>query len=159
VAVISSSKVMRARRYDTGEPVQVTVNGARIVAVEPARPAKTLAVWPFIAPGLFDLQINGYGGVWFSDRLLTPEKVVQAIEPYFAHGVAPRRCWRDLPPFARLANGIVGSTMSWPAAISKGRFYRAKTARGAPIPRRTSARPTGTSSAICRRPREGASGW
>lgn len=88
MAVISSSKILRARRYDTGEPIEVTVNGARITAVEPARPAKTLADWPFVAPGLFDLQINGYGGVWFSDRTLTPEKVVQAIEAYFAHGVA-----------------------------------------------------------------------
>src|SRR5262245_18582630 len=79
--------VVRARRYDTGEPVQVTIAGAKIAAVEPAHPEKNVADWPWVAPGLFDLQINGYGGVWFSDRSLTPEKVVKAIEPYFAHGV------------------------------------------------------------------------
>jgi N-acetylglucosamine-6-phosphate deacetylase len=67
--------------------VQVTISGAKIAAVEPAHPPAGVSDWPWIAPGLFDLQINGYGGVWFSDRSLTPEKVVKAIEPYFAHGV------------------------------------------------------------------------
>ncbi len=79
---------LRARRYDTGEPAEIMIAGGRITAVEPATPQGPVADWPWVAPGLFDLQINGYGGVWFSDRKLTPEKVVQAIEPYFAHGVA-----------------------------------------------------------------------
>jgi N-acetylglucosamine-6-phosphate deacetylase len=78
----------RARRYDTGEPVQVTIAGALVAAVEPAWPEGPIADWPFIAPGLFDLQINGYGGVWFSDRSLTAKKVLHAVEPYLAHGVA-----------------------------------------------------------------------
>jgi N-acetylglucosamine-6-phosphate deacetylase len=55
--------------------------------VEPACPETSVAEWPFVAPGLFDPQINGCRGVWFSDRLLTPEKVLAAIVPYFAHGV------------------------------------------------------------------------
>ena len=77
-----------ARRYDTGEPVGVSISGAAIAAIEPAWPEETIADWPFVAPGLFDLQVNGYGGVWFSDRSLTPDKVLAAIVPYFAHGVA-----------------------------------------------------------------------
>jgi N-acetylglucosamine-6-phosphate deacetylase len=83
-----TAHVIRARRYDTGEPVQVTTAGEKIAAVEPASPGRPLSEWPWVAPGLFDLQINGYGGVWFSDRLLTAEKVLKAVEPYFAHGVA-----------------------------------------------------------------------
>jgi len=79
---------IRARRYDTGEPIEVTIAKDRITGVEPAWPDGSVADWPFVAPGLFDLQINGYGGIWFSDRSLTPAKVVQAIEPYLAHGVA-----------------------------------------------------------------------
>jgi N-acetylglucosamine-6-phosphate deacetylase len=78
---------LRGRRYDTGEPVQITIAGAKIAAVETAWPERPVADWPWIAPGLFDLQINGYGGVWFSDRSLSADKVVKAIEPYFAHGV------------------------------------------------------------------------
>jgi N-acetylglucosamine-6-phosphate deacetylase len=78
---------IEARRYDTNEPVRITIERDRIGAIEPAWPEGPIADWPFIAPGLFDLQINGYGGIWFSDPGLTPEQVVQAIEPYFAHGV------------------------------------------------------------------------
>lgn len=76
-----------ARRYDTGEPVQVTIAGGRIAAVEPAWPSGRVADWPCVAPGLFDLQINGYGGIWFSDRSLTADKAAAAIRPYLAHGV------------------------------------------------------------------------
>lgn len=83
-----TTHTLRARRYETGEPVQLTIAGDLIAAVEPAWPEGPVADWPFVAPGLFDLQINGYGGVWFSDRALTPERVIKAVEPYFAHGVA-----------------------------------------------------------------------
>ncbi len=76
-----------ARRYDTGEAVRITFAGDKIAAIEPAWPDGPIAAWPFVAPGLFDLQINGYGGVWFTDPGLTPSKVLAAIEPYFAHGV------------------------------------------------------------------------
>src|SRR5262245_22015627 len=79
--------VFHARRYDTGGPVRIMLSDARIATIEPAWPGKPPADWPFVAPGLFDLQINGYGGVWFSDRALTADKVRRAIEPYFAHGV------------------------------------------------------------------------
>lgn len=76
-----------ARRYDTGEPVRIGWQAGAITAVEPAVPDGKVTDCPWVAPGLFDLQINGYGGVWFSDRSLTPAQVVAAIEPYFAHGV------------------------------------------------------------------------
>ena len=67
---------LKARRYDTGEPVSIQIEGERITSVEPAWPEGDLSAWPFVAPGLFDLQINGYGGTWYSDRDLTPEKVL-----------------------------------------------------------------------------------
>ena len=38
---------------------------------------------PLVAPGLFDLQINGHGGTWFSDESLTPEKVIRTLEPHY----------------------------------------------------------------------------
>ncbi len=78
---------LRARRYDTGEPVEVTIAGEKIAAIEPAWPQGPVVEWPFVAPGLFDLQINGYNGIWFSDRSLTAAKAVEAIVPYLAHGV------------------------------------------------------------------------
>lgn len=80
-----------ARRYDTGEPVRVIVDGARIAAIEPAWPPRGAEQWPLVAPGLFDLQINGYGGVWFSDEHLTPEQVLSVLIACSAHGVT-RMC-------------------------------------------------------------------
>jgi len=78
---------VHARRYDNGEPVRVTIVGERIVAVDPAWPDGDVAAWPYVAPGLFDLQVNGYGGVWFSSDELTPDKAAAAIKPYLACGV------------------------------------------------------------------------
>lgn len=78
---------LKGRRYDTGEPVCVSVDGTRIASVDPAWPAGAAEDWPYIAPGLFDLQVNGYGGVWFSNTALTPAQVIEAIRPYFSFGV------------------------------------------------------------------------
>jgi len=75
------------RRYDTGEPVCVELSGDRILSVRPAIPPGRLEDWPFLAPGLFDMQINGFGGTWFSDDTLTPEKALECLQPWFRHGV------------------------------------------------------------------------
>src|SRR4051812_27415362 len=78
---------LHARSYENGEPLRITVQGDRIRSVEPAWPTSTIAEWPFVAPALFDLQINGYGGVWFSDDELSASDVLKALKPYFRHGV------------------------------------------------------------------------
>lgn len=74
------------RRYDTGEPIEVVIDGERIHSVRPVW-ADDLAAWPMIAPALFDLQINGHGGTWFSDEDLTPEQVHRAVQAYLRFGV------------------------------------------------------------------------
>jgi N-acetylglucosamine-6-phosphate deacetylase len=78
---------LHARRYDTGEPVRVTWTGSTIASVTPLATTAETARWPLVAPGLFDPQVNGYAGVWFSDPELTPEKVEAAVKPYLAMGV------------------------------------------------------------------------
>lgn len=83
----SSATSFTARRYETGEPVRITLNGPRIAAIEPAWSDRPVDDWPIVAPGLFDLQVNGYGGVWFSDTALTPSAATKAIGAYLAHGV------------------------------------------------------------------------
>jgi len=59
---------LRGRHFETGEPVEVTLDGARIAAVGPA-PDETAQApdvlgddgyW--LAPALFDSQVNGFGG-------------------------------------------------------------------------------------------------
>ncbi len=78
---------LRGRRYDTGEPVAVAIDGDRIVSVDAVTPVGPVADWPWIAPGLVDLQINGYGGIWFCKPGLTSDEVLKTLEPHFSYGI------------------------------------------------------------------------
>ncbi len=79
-----------ARRFDTGEWVRITIQGERIAQIEPISQRKPIGQreagteeqsahegGPWVAPGLVDLQVNGYGGQEFSAPDLTVEKVLQ----------------------------------------------------------------------------------
>ena len=79
------------RRYENGEPVCITIQGERIRSVEPAFPSKDAGEWPWIAPGFFDLQINGHAGTWFSKEGLTADEVIATLEPHFRFGIT-RMC-------------------------------------------------------------------
>src|SRR5262245_17193551 len=63
-----------ARRYDTLRAIQLDLAGGRIRGIHPADDKADL---PLVAPGLVDLQINGFGGIEFNDPALTVEKVRQ----------------------------------------------------------------------------------
>jgi N-acetylglucosamine-6-phosphate deacetylase len=63
-----------ARRYDTLRPVEIEIAAGRISRIVPAAVSMDL---PIVAPGLVDLQINGFGGIEFNDPQLTIEKVRQ----------------------------------------------------------------------------------
>jgi N-acetylglucosamine-6-phosphate deacetylase len=78
---------LHGRRYENGEPVRITVEGERIAAIEPAWPPHTAGDWPWVAPGLFDLQINGRGGIWFGKAGITADEVLQVLEEHFPFGV------------------------------------------------------------------------
>ncbi|HEX6987562.1 MAG TPA: amidohydrolase family protein [Planctomycetaceae bacterium] len=80
------SLVLLARRFDTCDPVRVTTEGRRIAAVEPVEVPDAAAL-PFVAPGFFDVQVNGWGGIWFSRVDLTPEDVARVVEQFLPHGV------------------------------------------------------------------------
>lgn len=79
------------RRYENGEPVCITIEGERIRSVEPAFPAGDASEWPWVAPGFFDLQINGHAGTWFSKDGLSAEEVIATLEPHFRYGIT-RMC-------------------------------------------------------------------
>jgi len=79
---------LTARRYDNGEPIRLTLHNDRIAEVEPLWTREPLDDWPWIAPAFFDLQINGYGGVWFADEKLTVDQVVTVLAGYREHGVS-----------------------------------------------------------------------
>lgn len=77
--------VLRGKIVGTEAPVSVTVEDGRIASIEddgaPALGGDD--VW--ISPGLFDVQVNGAGGINYSSGDLTVERVLQASEwPYRA---------------------------------------------------------------------------
>jgi N-acetylglucosamine-6-phosphate deacetylase len=80
------------RRYYDAEPVRLRIESGKISQVTPwlcePDPGRS---WPWIAPGLFDIQVNGYGGQEFSSPRLTVEKVAAIVHAYDAFGVT-RSC-------------------------------------------------------------------
>lgn len=76
------------RSFENGEPLRIRIDGERIVSVEPAWPDGDANDWPFVSPALFDLQINGHGGTWFSREGLTADDVLKTLEPHFQFGIS-----------------------------------------------------------------------
>lgn len=77
-----------ARRFDDGQLAELTLAAGQIAAIRSSDnpPARDQQV-PYVAPGLVDIQINGFGGQEFSSLELTPAKVSQIVRQHFAFGV------------------------------------------------------------------------
>ena len=78
------------RRFDTGEPVRLEIAGTKVAECVACAPSDETAAWPWIAPGLIDIQINGYGGQEFASADLTVEKTRDVVLAYDALGMT--RC-------------------------------------------------------------------
>ncbi len=76
--------ILSARRYDTLRPVEIEIEAGRIKQIAPIDDRPDL---PLVAPGLVDLQINGFGGIEFNDPGLTVEKVRQVALSQDVFGV------------------------------------------------------------------------
>ena len=72
-----------ARHYRTRAPMTITVEDGRFLSLTPAPDREGL---PWIAPGLIDLQVNGFGGVDFNRPGLTPEQWRHACTRLRAQG-------------------------------------------------------------------------
>jgi len=63
---------LAGRRWDTGELVDVEIEGEHIARISPVESPTTQDASggspdvPWIAPGLIDVQVNGYAGQEFS---------------------------------------------------------------------------------------------
>ena len=79
----------QARHFATLTPIEVKIVDDRIGAISEidcsANEAEQL---PFVSPGFFDIQINGYGGSWFSSQELTVDQVVTITQSLVDQGIA-----------------------------------------------------------------------
>lgn len=79
---------LRGRHYATGERTDVVVHDGRIASVSPATDAPADAEAGWLAPALFDLQINGCDGYSFNAPDLTTDAVRHVVAVCRAHGIA-----------------------------------------------------------------------
>lgn len=77
---------VRGRFYYDGEEISVAIADGKIVKIERVGPASEPSKF-YIAPGLVDLQINGYMGVGFSDKHLSLENMRKATKALWKEGV------------------------------------------------------------------------
>lgn len=68
-------------------PLKVAVHGQTIIRVD-WLPESQDPELPYFAPGLLDIQVNGYGGRWFSSERLTVDDVHEIVLNLFRRGVA-----------------------------------------------------------------------
>jgi N-acetylglucosamine-6-phosphate deacetylase len=80
---------IRARHYRTGDPVDICTSCdsiETITAADPSHPADLSG--EYVAPALFDLQINGCHGNAFSSPQLTVDQVNEVTRACWRHGIS-----------------------------------------------------------------------
>jgi N-acetylglucosamine-6-phosphate deacetylase len=82
---------VRARHYRSGEPVAIVIDGGIIRSITanpgPAEPDTPVTTAGWVAPALFDLQINGCHGHSFNSVDLTPQAVREIVDVCRRHGI------------------------------------------------------------------------
>lgn len=78
---------IEVRLLSTGECVRLDICGQRIRSILPISTPADPAELPWAGEGLFDLQVNGYAGIWFSSTDLTVPSVQEVLEQYAKQGL------------------------------------------------------------------------
>jgi N-acetylglucosamine-6-phosphate deacetylase len=104
--------LIRARHYATGQPVDVEYIDGTAVRVSSAgtAPADFEAGW--IAPALFDLQINGCLGISFNSTSLTAEQVRAVVDECRRHGLGGLLPTVITGSFEAIAHGLATLSQS-----------------------------------------------
>jgi N-acetylglucosamine-6-phosphate deacetylase len=82
-----SSMRIRACHYATGALLTLRIENGRIAALEPPSPAPADLDAQWVAPALFDLQINGCDGRSFNSPTLTIDDVRHVVGVCHRHGI------------------------------------------------------------------------
>ena len=98
-----------ARHYATGIAYTVSLQEGRIAALVPL--SDDTPDLPYFAPGLIDVQVNGYGGQEFNDAQLTADKVVEICLAMDQDGVT-----HFCPTFTTQAHELLSHSMATVAA-------------------------------------------
>lgn len=72
------------KHYQNGKNIKMELKEGKIEAVYPFETESHL---PYIAPGLVDLQVNGYKGIDFNNVSLRAEDIVQLVRSLWSQGV------------------------------------------------------------------------
>lgn len=86
VAEEKNTNTIDALHYSNGKPVSVKISGDKISKVT-ALKSNAKVPQMYVAPGLIDIQINGYMGVDFADQDLTLEGIRKATRALWKEGV------------------------------------------------------------------------
>lgn len=78
---------LRARHYATNEKIDIVCRDGRIESIVPASNQRADREAGYVAPALFDLQINGCHGFGYSSPDLTTEQVRKIVDVCRAHGI------------------------------------------------------------------------
>lgn len=81
----TDASMITAIHYATGRPVAIGLSGRKIASIQPADASSEGL--PFVAPGLVDLQINGYLGRDFNRVPIPDEALGEAVRLLWKEGV------------------------------------------------------------------------
>lgn len=73
--------------YLDKKPVSVEIKDGKIVGVQPIEKLSDESHPVYIAPGLIDIQINGFMGVDFAGQELSTENIRKAVKALWEHGI------------------------------------------------------------------------
>ena len=98
--------LIRARHYATADRTDIRYEGGAVMDVSPAGagPADREAGW--VAPALFDLQVNGCLGISFNSETLTSEQVRTVVDECRRHGIGGLLATLVTNSFDAMAHGF-----------------------------------------------------
>jgi len=83
---------LQGRFIETGEPIEVEITGSHITAIRrldhpPSDGKSEIPPDVWLLPGLFDIQVNGYGGHDLNGPSVRPEAVAEVVRRLWQEGV------------------------------------------------------------------------